>query len=67
MEVDDREAPARLLRVASLWDFAGNVWFFGSEADVEMLWRASLWDHLWQGNSRAGGEPSGELPAPLEL
>ena len=85
------EAPARLVGVASLVDFAGNRWFSGSEADVmelreaslclevsfglffgseavlEKLWRASLWDHLWQGNCRAGGEPSGELPVPLEL
>ena len=38
----DSEAPARLLRVASLWDFAGNVWFSGSEAVLEMLRSASL-------------------------
>ena len=42
MEVDDSEAPARLLRVASLWDFAGNGWFFDSEAVVTGMRRASL-------------------------
>jgi len=36
------EAGVRVLRGASLEEFAGNGWFFGSEADVMGPRRASL-------------------------
>ena len=38
----DSEAPARYLRGASLVDFAGKWWFWGSEAVVAGMRRASL-------------------------
>ena len=38
----DSVAPARGMRGASLVDFAGKWWFWGSEAVVGSLWNASL-------------------------